>query len=231
MAYSAGRLSHAQRRLGIWYNPLVSQPRVLFSHRPIRCALQARSSFVVNMLRYHDRACYRPVVYLSACADGGRIWKRRCSRWGFPLHFFDVSETSAFAGCIDPKTQRAIQKSIVRPIVHTHLGGIRLRFRAGDEASARLCVFTLYITSHRKRWARGASRLRSAARFQIPTRLLCAHSHSSRRSHALLRLCIRLSHNPPSDSEWAFPCRTFTPDPATRVECAENRIGCEPLIG
>ena len=124
MAYPAGRLSRAQRRLGIWYNPLVSQPRVLF-HIVNSLRVGGAEQFVVNMLRYHDRACYRPVCICLRAPMGTHL-EAAVQQMGVPLHFLDVSNKPL--RWLHNMKLNALFKEYRPTVVHTHLSGIRYAF-------------------------------------------------------------------------------------------------------
>ena len=145
MAYSASRLSHAQRRLGLWYNPLVSQPRVLF-HIIDSLRVGGAEQFVVNMLRYHDRACYRPVCICLRAPMGTHL-EAAVQQMGVPLHFLDVSNKPL--RWLHNMKLNALFKKYRPTIVHTHLGGIVYAFVLTMKYRTPVRVHTLHsVAAH-----------------------------------------------------------------------------------
>jgi glycosyltransferase involved in cell wall biosynthesis len=130
---------------GLWYNPLVSQPRVLFhivnSLRPA-----GAEQFVVNMLRYHDRSRYFPVCICSRAPLGSHL-EAAVEQMGVPLYFLEVTE-KRLHWVQDPKLDALFKK--YRPtIVHTHLGGIVYAFVLTMKYRTPVRVHTLHsVAAH-----------------------------------------------------------------------------------
>jgi hypothetical protein len=125
---------------GLWYNPIVSQPRVLFhivnSLRPA-----GAEQFVVNVLRYHDRSRYFPVCICSRRPIGKHL-EAAVEQMGVPLYFFEVTE-KRLHWLHNPKLDALFKK--YRPtIVHTHLGGIVYAFPLTIRHSTPVRVHTLH---------------------------------------------------------------------------------------
>jgi glycosyltransferase involved in cell wall biosynthesis len=130
---------------GLWYNPIVSQPRVLFhivnSLRPA-----GAEQFVVNMLRYHDRSRYFPVCICSRAPLGSHL-EAAVEQMGVPLYFLEVTE-KRLHWVQDPKLDALFKK--YRPtIVHTHLGGIVYAFVLTMKYRTPVRVHTLHsVAAH-----------------------------------------------------------------------------------
>jgi glycosyltransferase involved in cell wall biosynthesis len=130
---------------GLWYNPIVSQPRVLFhivnSLRPA-----GAEQFVVNLLRYHDRSRYFPVCICSRAPLGSHL-EAAVEQMGVPLYFLEVTE-KRLHWVQDPKLDALFKK--YRPtIVHTHLGGIVYAFVLTMKYRTPVRVHTLHsVAAH-----------------------------------------------------------------------------------
>jgi glycosyltransferase involved in cell wall biosynthesis len=130
---------------GLWYNPIVSQPRVLFhivnSLRPA-----GAEQFVVNVLRYHDRSRYFPVCICSRAPLGSHL-EAAVEQMGVPLYFLEVTE-KRLHWVQDPKLDALFKK--YRPtIVHTHLGGIVYAFVLTMKYRTPVRVHTLHsVAAH-----------------------------------------------------------------------------------
>jgi len=130
---------------GLWYNPIVSQPRVLFhivnSLRP-----GGVEQLVVNLLRYHDRSLYFPVCICSRAPSGSHL-EAAVQRMGVPLYFLEVIERRLH-WVRDPKLDTLFKK--YRPtIVHTHLDGIMYAFVLTMKYRTPVRVHTLHsVAAH-----------------------------------------------------------------------------------
>jgi glycosyltransferase involved in cell wall biosynthesis len=130
---------------GLWYNPLVSQPRVLF-HIINSLHPAGAEQFVVNMLRYHDRSRYFPVCICSRAPLGSHL-EAAVEQMGVPLYFLEVTE-KRLHWVQDPKLDALFKK--YRPtIVHTHLGGIVYAFVLTMKYRTPVRVHTLHsVAAH-----------------------------------------------------------------------------------
>jgi glycosyltransferase involved in cell wall biosynthesis len=115
---------HAQSRLRLWYNPLVSQPRFLF-HIVNSLRFGGAEQFVVNMLRYHDRTRYFPVCICLRAPMGTHL-EAAVQQIGVPLYFLEISAKSL--SWLHNTKLNALFKKYKPTVVHTHLGGINHAF-------------------------------------------------------------------------------------------------------
>jgi glycosyltransferase involved in cell wall biosynthesis len=129
----------------LWYNPVVSQPRVLF-HIVNSLRAAGAEQFVVNMLRHHDRSRYFPVC-ICAYAPLGSYLEAAVQQLGVPLYFLEVTE-KRLHWVHDPKLDALFKK--YRPtIVHTHLGGIVYAFVLTMKYRTPVRVHTLHsVAAH-----------------------------------------------------------------------------------
>jgi len=213
MAYSAGRLSHAQRHLGLWYNPLVSQPRVLFhiinSLRPA-----GAEQFVVNMLRYHDRARYRPVCICLRAPMGTHL-EAAVQQMGVPLHFLDVSNKPL--RWLHNMKLNALFKEYRPTVVHTHLSSIRYAFPLTIKHRTPVRVHTLHNLA-KEEMGTGANRLVRLLAFKY--RLGCFVPIAIAEEVARTFETLYGYHNPCLIPN-GIPVQNFTPNSATRVKVRE----------
>jgi len=102
----------------------VSQPRVIF-HIVNSLHVGGAEQFVVNMLRYHDRARYFPVC-ICLCAPMGTHLEAAVQQMGVPLYFLEVRDKPLY--WLHNTKLKALFENYKPTVVHTHLGGITHAF-------------------------------------------------------------------------------------------------------
>ncbi len=219
MAYSAGRLSHAQRRLGLWYNPIVSQPRVLFhivnSLRPA-----GAEQFVVNLLRYHDRSRYFPVCICLRAPLGSHL-EAAVQQMGVPLHFLDVSNKPL--RWLHNMKLNALFKKYRPTIVHTHLGGIVYAFVLTMKYRTPVRVHTLHSVAEHEMGMGPSRRVRLLAfRFRVGSFVPVAIAEEVARTFETL-----YNYPNPILIPNGVPIDAFSPDREVRQR-VRRELGVEP---
>jgi glycosyltransferase involved in cell wall biosynthesis len=203
----------------LWYNPIVSQPRVLFhivnSLRPA-----GAEQFVVNLLRYHDRSRYFPVCICSRAPLGSHL-EAAVEQMGVPLYFLEVTE-KRLHWVQDPKLNALFKK--YRPtIVHTHLGGIVYAFVLAMKYRTPVRIHTLHNIAHQEMGTGPSRRVRLLAfRYRIGSFVPVAIAQEVARTFETLYGY----RNPPLIPN-GIPVHNFTPDPAIRSSVRQS-LQCEP---
>jgi len=116
------------RAFRLWYDPFVSQPRVLF-HIISSLRVGGAEQFVVNMLRFHNRSRYLPVCICSQSPLGTPL-EAMVQQMGAPLYFLDGIATDMFTLEMATRQQvrnenalvAAMQLLVRQPLLRAQMG-------------------------------------------------------------------------------------------------------------